>query len=90
MQSNILVKTNQKWDMNNVLHKEKWNVGVLQLHMDPPPTSLIKIKHSDKSDKYFVNIKLLWDPTSENLDPYEFKIALFDNVYPEDFFAVRL
>ena len=25
-----------------------WNAGLLQLHMEPPPTPLIKSKHNDK------------------------------------------
>ena len=53
--------------------------------MDPPPTPLIKGKHNDKSDKYFVNIKLRRDTTSERSGLYEFKMALFDNENPEYF-----
>ena len=50
----------------------------------PNPTD--KSKNDDKSDKYFVNIKLRRDPESEKLDLYEFKMALFDNVDREDLF----
>ena len=39
----------------------------------------------EKSDKYCVEIKFLSDPTLEDSDLYEFKMALFDNVEPEDF-----
>ena len=63
--------------MKNVYHKRKWNAGLLQLHVDPPPITLIKGKHNDKSEIDFVKIKFHRDPTSENLDLYEFKIALF-------------
>ena len=59
--------------MKNVFHKKKCNVGVVQLHVDPPPPPLIKSKHDDKLEKDFVNIKLRRDPTSEKLDRYEFK-----------------
>ena len=48
-------------------------MGVVQLHMDPPPIPLIKIKHDDKLEKDFVKIKLHRDLTSENSDLYEFK-----------------
>ena len=49
-------------------------MGVVQLHMDPPPIPLIKIKHDDKSDKYFIKLKLRRYLTSDKLDLYEFKI----------------
>ena len=49
------------------------------MHMEPPPTPLIKSKHSDKSDKYFVKMILRRDPTSATSDLYELKMALFDN-----------
>ena len=51
--------------MKKVSHKKKWDVGVLQLHVEPPRTPQIKSKHDDKSDKDFVKIKLRRDPTSE-------------------------
>ena len=73
--------------MKKILHKRKWNVGVIQVHVDPPPIHLIKIKHDDKLDRDFVNIKLRRDPTSETLDLYEFKIVLFDNSNPEESFC---
>ena len=46
---------------------------------------LIKIKKDEKSDKYCVKIKLHRYPTSQNLEIYEFKIAVFDNSKPEEF-----
>ena len=72
--------------MKNVFNKKKWSAGVVQLHVDPPPTPLIKIKHDDKSDKNFVNIKLRMDKTSKKSDLYELKMALFENDKPEYFF----
>ena len=50
--------------MMNVSHKKKWNVGTVQVHLDPTPIPLIKIKNNEKQDKYFVEIKLRRDPTS--------------------------
>ena len=67
--------------MKNVSHKNKWNAGLVHLHVDPPPTPLITSKHDNKSEKDFVTMKLRRDPTSENSDPYEFKMALFYNGY---------
>ena len=55
------------------------------MHMEPPPTPLIKSKHSDKSDKFFVKIILHRDPTSATSDLYELKMALLDNGNPEEF-----
>ena len=71
--------------MNNFSHKKKWNTGTLQMHVDRPPIPLIKIKKDDKSDKYLVNIKLRTDPMLEKSDPYELKMALIENVEPEEF-----
>ena len=34
--------------MQNVCHKNKWNAGLVHLHVEPPPIPLIKIKHDDK------------------------------------------
>ena len=70
--------------MKKVLHKKKRNVGVVQVHLEPPPTPLIKSKHNDKSDKDFVKLKLRRDTTSENLDLHEFKTALSENGNPEE------
>ena len=47
---------------------------------------LIKSKHDDKSDKYSLKLKLHRDLTSEKSDLYEFKMSLFGNSDPEEFF----
>ena len=65
--------------MKKVLHKNKWNAVVVQLHVETPQTSLIKIKNGDNSDKDIVKIKLRMEPMSEKLDLNEFKMALFEN-----------
>ena len=44
--------------MNNVPHKNTWNSGMTQDHVESSATPLIKINHDDKLDKYFVNLKL--------------------------------
>ena len=72
--------------MKNVLHRNKWNVGVVQLQLEPPTTPLIKLNHNDKLDKDFVKLKMRRDPASEKPDRYEFKMALFENGNPEWFF----
>ena len=71
--------------MKNVLHRKKWNVLVVEHHMELPPIPLIKSKHDDKLDKDFVKLKLRRDPTPEKSDLYEFKMALFNNGNPEEF-----
>ena len=55
------------------------------MHMEPPPTPLVKSKHNDKSDKDFVKLKLCRDPKSEKLDLYKFKMDLLENGKPEEF-----
>ena len=62
--------------------------GVVQLHVEQPPTPLIKSNHDDNSCKDFVNPKLCRDLTLENSDLYEFKMALFDNGDPEELFLL--
>ena len=47
---------------------------------------VIKENHNGKSDKYFVKLKLHRDTTSSTSDLYEFKISLFDNGEPKEFF----
>ena len=69
--------------MKNVYHKKTRNSRMTKVHVEPPPTLLIKSEHEDKSDKDFVKMKLLRDPTSAKSDLYLFKMALFDNGEPE-------
>ena len=68
--------------MRKNFHKKKWNTGVVQVHVEPPLTPLIKSKPDVKSDKDFVKLKLRRDMTSRKSDLYEFKIALFENGEP--------
>ena len=55
------------------------------MHVDSPPIPLIKIKHDDKSDKDFVQLKFHRYTMSEGVDLYKHKMALFDNGEPEEF-----
>ena len=59
-----------------------------KVHVEPLPILLIKSKHEDKSGKDFGKLKLSRDSTSAGSDLYEFKIALFGNGNPEEFFFV--
>ena len=65
--------------MKNVSHKKGWKPGTNKAHVEPPPNILIKEIYNDKSDKYFVKIKLRRDPTSSMSDLYEFNMSLFDH-----------
>ena len=71
--------------MKNVSHQNQWNTCTVQVQVGPPPIPLIKSKNDDKSDKYFIKIKLRGDLMSETSGLYEFKIALFDSSRPEEF-----
>ena len=68
--------------MKNVSCHKNWNLGALQMHVEPPTVLWIKSKNDIKLDKGCEKIKLCMDPTSEQSDIYEFKMALFDNGYP--------
>ena len=68
--------------MKYVLHNKKCNVGTVQVYMGLPPFMLLKITNDDKSDKDCVKIKLRRYTTSQKLDLYIFKMALFDNGEP--------
>ena len=57
-----------------------------QVHVEPPTIPLIKGKYDGKSDKDFVIMKLRRYPKSSMLDLYEFRMSLFDNDKPEEFF----
>ena len=69
--------------MNHISHKKYWNLGTVQVHVEPPLIPLIKRKNHDKLDKYVVEIKLRKDRMSQKSDLYEFKMALFDNGVPD-------
>ena len=71
--------------MKNVSQKKGWSRGAVQMHLDPPPITIIKSNNNVKLDKYCVKTKLRSDPTSEKSDLYDFKMSLFDNGYPEVF-----
>ena len=71
--------------MKNVSHKKTWNAGVTQVHLDPPPTPLMKSKQDDKSDNDCIKLKSRRDMLSERLEPYELNMALFDNGEPKVF-----
>ena len=53
------------------------------MHVDPPPSSLVKGKNDEKLDRYCVRTKLRRDPKSQESDLYELKMALIDNGKPE-------
>ena len=50
--------------MKNVSNKKSCNLGIMQVHMKPPPIPLIKSKHGDNSEKDYVKLKLRRYPTS--------------------------
>ena len=55
------------------------------MHFEPLLLPLIKSKNDDKSDKYFIKIKLRRDMMSKRWDPYDFKMAFFGISEPEEF-----
>ena len=61
-----------------------------QVHVEPPPIRLIKVKYYGKSDKYLVKLKLYRDNTSSAWDLYEFRMTFFYKGKPEEFlFSMR-
>ena len=58
--------------MKNVTHKKSWRASEVEIHMGPPPITLIESKNDIKPERYRVKIKLLKYPTSEKSDLYEF------------------
>ena len=68
--------------MKNVSQKKSWRTGAVQIHVETPPITLIKIKNDTKAKKDYVKIQLRRDPMSEKSDLYEFKITLFYNGDP--------
>ena len=63
----------------NILNEKNFNQGTLQVHLDPPPTPLIKCNKYEKSDKDCAEIKLIRYPMSARSDLNEIKMLLFDN-----------
>ena len=66
-------------------HKKGCNLGMTQVHVEPPPIPLIKSKYDVKPDKDFVKLKFCRDSTSSASDLYDFSISLFDNGEREEF-----
>ena len=58
---------------------------MIQMHLEPPPISLIKSNHNDKSDKDIVKLKLRRDPTSYLSELYEFNLDFIYNGETEEF-----
>ena len=71
--------------MKNFSHKNSFNSGILQVHVEPLSIPLIKGEYYGKSDKDSVQLKFRRDPTSSTSDLYEFKMYLFENGNPEEF-----
>ena len=71
--------------MKDVSHRKKRRAGIVQVHVESPPTPLIKVNHNDKSYKDLVKIILRRDPMLAKSDLYELKMALFDNGELEEF-----
>ena len=69
--------------MKKILQNKKWNVGVVQLHMEPQRTPMIKSKHDDNLYNYFVKLKLHTYQTPEKTELCGLKIALLENYEPE-------
>ena len=61
----LIQNQNETGTTKNVFHKKKWNLGLVQVHVENPPTLLINSKHYDNQDKDFVKLKLLRDMASE-------------------------
>ena len=57
-----------------------------QSNVETPPIPLIKETYDGKSDKDFVKLELCRYPTSSMSDLYDFRVSLFDNGNPEEFF----
>ena len=72
--------------MKNVSSEKGWMTGMTHPHVEPPPIPLIQETYDGNPDKDLVKLKLRRDPTSSTSDLYEFKISLFDNGEPEEFF----
>ena len=72
----------KKIAMKNVSQKNFWRTGAVQIYVDSPLTPWIKSK-IDLMIEDYAKIKLCRNPTSEKLDIYEFKLALFDNDDPK-------
>ena len=62
-------------------------MGMTHPHIEPPYIPLIQETHDGKSYKKNVKLKLRRYPTSSTSDLYEFKMSLFDNGEPEDFYC---
>ena len=65
--------------MKKISHKNICHNGSVQIHVDPPPITLIKSNLDLKMERDYMKTKLHRSPMSEKLDRYKFQMALFDN-----------
>ena len=61
--------------------------GITHPDVDPTPITLIKENHNGKSDKDFLKLKLRRYPTLSTSELYAFKMSLFENGKPEEFYC---
>ena len=75
------------WNHEERLTQEEVEQGGSTSSHGASTDPLIKIKDNDKLDNDFVKLKLCRDMMSDKSDLFEFKMALFDNVNPEELFV---
>ena len=73
--------------MKNFSHKKCCNLGRTLVQVEPLPIPLVEGKYDGNLEKYFVKLKLCKYPTSGTSDLYEFRMSLFGNGDPEEFFC---
>ena len=69
----------------NFFHKKGWGAENNTDHVDPPTITLVKETSTGKPYWDYVKLNLRRYPTSSTLDPYEFRMSLFDYGKPEEF-----
>ena len=82
--TNQVISTTTK-TTNRVFQKKGWGKYTNPEHVETPMILLVQEMSTGKPDEYYVKLKLHRDPTSSTLDPYEFRMFLFDHGKTEEF-----
>ena len=68
-----------------ILHKKGWGADTNTEHVYSTTIPLVKEMSTGKSYWDYVKLNLCGYPTSSTLDPYKFRMFLFDHGKPEEF-----
>ena len=72
--------------MKNLSTEKKWLLGNIKAHIYPPTSPIVKCEpERKKTERHCIKVKLWRNDASSTSETYEYKMALFENIYPKYF-----